>query len=54
VTSGSPGDNNAGSAFDSGYLGPNRAFSHVFDKAGEFDYYCAIHPNMVGKVTVKE
>jgi plastocyanin len=54
VTSGSPGDDNAGSAFDSGYLGPHRAFTHVFDKAGEFDYYCAIHPNMVGKVTVKE
>jgi plastocyanin len=53
VTSGSFGDNNAGDEFDSGYLGPHRAFSHVFDKAGEFDYFCEIHPNMVGKVVVK-
>src|SRR5581483_11906968 len=53
ITSGKPGDDNAGDSFDSGYLGPHRTFSHVFNSAGEFDYFCQIHPNMVGKVKVE-
>lgn len=27
-------------------------FSATFDKAGSYDYICAIHPEMKGKVTV--
>jgi len=53
VTSGTFGDDNAGDDFESGFLGPHRTFSHVFDKTGEFDYFCEIHPNMVGKVVVE-
>jgi plastocyanin len=39
-------------AFDSGLLNKGQSFSFVFDKAGEFDYYCMVHPYMTGKITV--
>ncbi len=54
VTSGSISSGDAGQEFDSGFLGPHKSFTHQFDEAGEFDYFCAIHPNMVGTVTVEE
>ena len=28
--------------------------SFTFDEAGEFEYYCTLHPNMVGTVIVTE
>jgi plastocyanin len=28
-------------------------FSHTFDKAGTYSYFCAIHPFMTGKVIVQ-
>ena len=27
-------------------------FEHTFEEAGEFPYYCAVHPNMIGTVSV--
>jgi plastocyanin len=39
--------------FDSGILGPGAAFSKTFQSAGSFTYHCAIHPGMVGTVTVQ-
>ncbi len=39
--------------FESGNLKPGDTFSQTFDKVGTFDYSCAIHPAMTGKVTVK-
>lgn len=54
VTSGSFGDQDAGDEFDSGYLGPHRSFSYTFDEPGEYEYFCIIHPNMVGTVVVEE
>jgi plastocyanin len=33
-------------------LGGNATFSANFSAAGEYPYHCAIHPNMVGTVTV--
>jgi plastocyanin len=54
VTSGSFGSGDAGQEFDSGYMGPHKSFTHLFDEAGEFAYFCAIHPNMVGEVIVEE
>jgi plastocyanin len=53
VTSGTFGSEASGQVFDSGYMGPHRAFSHLFDSDGVFPYYCQIHPNMVGTVIVE-
>jgi len=39
-------------AFDSEFLNKGQSFSFVFDKTGEYDYYCLIHPYMTGKVIV--
>jgi len=47
-----------GKEFDSGLSGPNalttkgKTFTHTFTKAGEFPYFCQLHPTMVGKVEV--
>lgn len=49
------GDSNAGpteGGFDSSLMAPKKTFSHTFDKAGDFAYYCTLHPTMVGTVTV--
>ena len=37
---------------DSGVLDPGQTFSHTFEVEGAFDYFCAIHPEMVGSVEV--
>lgn len=58
VTSGTgPSDLSKGKQFDSGLSGPTvltagKTFSHKFTKAGEFPYFCQIHPTLVGKVVV--
>jgi plastocyanin len=53
VTSGKgPGDSESGKMFDSKVLAPNKTFSFTFAKEGAFDYYCALHPSMVGRVVV--
>ncbi len=56
VTSGTgPSDPNKGKVFDSGLstlLTQGKTFSHKFNTAGEFPYFCQIHPTMVGKVVV--
>ncbi|HEY2766097.1 MAG TPA: cupredoxin family copper-binding protein, partial [Pseudonocardiaceae bacterium] len=38
--------------FDSGLLAPGKSFSHKFTMPGVYSYYCAVHPDMTGKVTV--
>lgn len=39
--------------FDSGTLEPTEVFSQTFDEAGEYAYYCAIHPTeMRGVISV--
>ena len=40
-------------AFDSGALDTDQTYSHVFTTAGEYEYFCAVHPHMTGKVVVK-
>jgi plastocyanin len=58
VTSGTVGAADAGKAFDSGLAGPTaltakgKTFEHTFDAAGEYPYFCTLHPAMVGTVTV--
>jgi plastocyanin len=39
--------------FDSGALDTDANFSFVFKAAGTYDYFCAVHPHMTGKVIVK-
>jgi plastocyanin len=41
-----------GAFVTSGALGGNGTFSVSFTAAGDYPYHCAIHPNMVGTVTV--
>jgi hypothetical protein len=36
----------------SGLLGGNATFSAALTAAGAYPYHCAIHPNMVGTITV--
>jgi plastocyanin len=33
-------------------LNPGQTFSFTFTEAGEYPYYCMLHPNMVGTVSV--
>jgi plastocyanin len=46
-------DPNLGKQFDSGFLGEKQTFSHKFNTSGQFNYFCELHPAMVGKVSVK-
>ncbi len=55
VTSGSDGQSDG--KFDSSsdiypLMSPGQNFEHTFTEAGEYPYYCAIHPNQVGTVIV--
>ncbi len=53
VTSGNPDDGPTGT-FDSGIInGDGSSYKHTFDKEGEYEYYCTIHPWMIAKITVK-
>ena len=35
------------------FLSKGKTISHTFDTAGTFDYYCTLHPFMIGQVVVK-
>jgi plastocyanin len=55
VTSGSKGQPDG--KFDSSpnfnpLVAPQQSFNHTFEEAGEYPYYCALHPNAVGTVNV--
>ena len=51
VTGGSPADGPSG-VFDSSLLMAGLDYSFTFDDAGNYDYFCMVHPWMVGSVTV--
>jgi plastocyanin len=52
VTSGTGiNDPKMGKYFDSGLLG--KSFSFSFTKAGNYSYFCQVHPTMTGKIIVK-
>jgi len=38
--------------FDSGIMQLGQTFKHTFYEAGTFEYYCTVHPAMVGKIVV--
>jgi plastocyanin len=42
-----------GGGFRSKVLDTGNSYSFTFTKAGEFQYFCSIHPHMTGKVVVK-
>jgi plastocyanin len=59
ATSGDPGSGSTGifggSEDSPEIIGPERdTQSYTFDEAGEFPYYCTLHPSMVGTVVVTE
>jgi len=51
VTGGSPADGPSG-VFDSSLVMANANYAFTFDDAGSYDYFCMVHPWMVGSVTV--
>ena len=59
VTSGVPGDPDAGSKFDSGedpadWLQQGQQFNFTFDSPRVIPYWCLVHPFMTGTVTVEQ
>jgi plastocyanin len=52
VTSGNANAGKSG-VFDSNIIKKGGTFSFVFDKIGEYNYFCSLHPYMTGKVIVK-
>ena len=51
VTGGSPADGPSG-VFDSSLVMASANYAFTFDDAGSYDYFCMVHPWMVGTVTV--
>ena len=39
--------------FNSGTLGGGDTFTFTFDTPGEYAYFCSIHPDMTGSITVQ-
>lgn len=52
VTQGKPSGGGDPAGFNSGPIQVGGTFEHFFDESGSVDYYCTIHPHMIGKVTV--
>jgi plastocyanin len=42
-----------GRTFDSGGLDTGDAWTHRFDRAGTYAYFCALHPYMKGSIVVR-
>ncbi len=51
VTSGSPADGPTG-VFDSSLVLGGATYAFTFDEAGSYDYFCMVHPWMIGDVQV--
>ena len=51
VTGGSPVNGPSG-VFDSSLIMGGASFEYTFDEAGSYDYFCMVHPWMVGDVKV--
>ncbi|AFS81190.1 blue (type1) copper domain-containing protein [Candidatus Nitrosopumilus koreensis AR1] len=51
VTGGSPADGPSG-VFDSSLVMGSASYSFTFNDAGSYDYFCMVHPWMVGNVQV--
>jgi plastocyanin len=53
VTEGNPSGNTPANGFDSGIMAPGKTFTHMFGSSGTIQYYCTLHPTMLGEVIVK-
>ena len=53
VTSGNPVEGKS-DYFDSGIIPPGNNFSHKFEDTGMFEYYCELHPWMLGVISVND
>lgn len=42
-----------GSVFDSGVISPNDTFKFTFETVGNYNYFCTIHPWLMGQVIVE-
>jgi plastocyanin len=51
VTGGSPADGPSG-VFDSSLVMADAVYAFTFDEAGSYDYFCMVHPWMVGSISV--
>lgn len=51
VTGGSPANGPSG-VFDSSLVMGGASFENTFDEAGSYDYFCMVHPWMVGDIQV--
>ena len=51
VTGGSPADGPSG-VFDSSLVMADASYAFTFEEAGSYDYFCMVHPWMVGSVSV--
>jgi plastocyanin len=40
--------------FDSGYLNPGASYNFTFTTAGDYSYYCEVHPYMTGNIIVQQ
>lgn len=54
VTSGNFGEEDSGDVFDSGFMNEGTFFQNTFDEAGDYSYFCQVHPWMVGSVFVSD
>lgn len=52
VTSGNPGDADAGEEFESSNLITGATYEHRFDEPGTYTYFCEFHPNQMRDATV--
>jgi plastocyanin len=52
VTQGKPSEGGNSTGFNSGPIQPGGTFVHFFDESETVEYYCTIHPHMIGKVMV--
>ena len=53
VASGTPGEGPDG-MFLSPVVGEGQTYEYTFEDAGTFDYFCTLHPWMLGTVTIRE
>ena len=52
TTSGQPSDNQTGTVWDSSLVAAGKSYSFTFQNAGDYKYFCMVHPWMTGEIVV--